>query len=305
MHTMPTQSKHSSELGTKIPAASSARFHSPPNQPGFHWVELIIVLCVLTLILAIVMPRLRHRFSAEATQDLIPAVYLANADRVKKLLDLGANPNVKLKGTLPLLHVAVERANPTIVEALLNAGARVNALDPNGATALHRASCLPTAHTVEVLLKHDAEHTIHNVEGGTALHKAAACGGIGAIELLIRAGANVESRDAFGRTPIYYSDDPITMVYLADLGADVEAKSRGGLTPLHEAVRNDSPKAARILLGLGAAVNPRADDEKTPLDILRFDSDHREALNTLLRDHGGVRGLSPIEELAQRPTVPD
>jgi len=93
------------------------------------------------------------------------------------------------------------------------------------------------------------------------------------------------------------------MVYLADLGANVNARSRLGFSPLHEAVRNESPHAARILLSLGARVNSRSDDEKTPLDILSFDSEHREELNTLLRKHGGVRGLSPIEELAQRPTA--
>ncbi|MDP6417824.1 MAG: ankyrin repeat domain-containing protein, partial [Gammaproteobacteria bacterium] len=75
-------------------------------------------------------------------------------------------------------------------------------------------------------------------------------------------------------------------------GADVNAKHRGELTPLHYVTGGGHSELAELLLANGADVNAKDLDNKTPLDwaIDRAIYSKWRKIAALLRKHGGKRG---------------
>jgi ankyrin repeat protein len=93
----------------------------------------------------------------------------------------------------------------------------------------------------------------------SGLHRAAARNDYPLIAHLVSEGANVNARDAYGRTPLHvatYLGKHEAIRALAKAGADLDAIERDRYTALGiAAVRNDVP-TLRLLLQLGA--NPSA-----------------------------------------------
>ena len=75
--------------------------------------------------------------------------------------------------------------------------------------------------------------------------------------------------------------------HLAD-GAEVNAKSSGGRTPLHWAAWHDRKEIVELLIAKGADVNAENNLHKTPLDMA-IGMDRTETAD-LLRKHGGKTG---------------
>jgi ankyrin repeat protein len=104
--------------------------------------------------------------------------------------------------------------------------------------------------------------------GDTALHIAASAYEPEIIRLLIANGAEVGAKNRRGAQPLHYAADGMPGAHswnppaqvaaiagLIELGADPNATDKGGVTPLHRAVRTRCAEAVRALLDLGA--NPR------------------------------------------------
>lgn len=81
---------------------------------------------------------------------------------------------------------------------------------------------------------------------------------------------------------------------IARTGALVNAKAKGGATPLHEAARNGHRATIEALLAGGAYVNAKTKDGSTPADYARRGMEttegsiapFQEAIE-LLKTHGG------------------
>ena len=69
-------------------------------------------------------------------------------------------------------------------------------------------------------------------------------------------------------------------------GADVNAKSKTGRTPLHNAATQGHKEIAELLIEKGADLNAKDNDDGTPLD---WAMQHPETA-ALLRKHGGKTG---------------
>jgi len=158
-------------------------------------------------------------------------VYYGDVAAIRFLLDRGA-PSGPLDTSATLAGAAFH-GHWRLCEFLLERGADANAADPDTAeTPLHSALCTADrdAHdlVVEVLLARGADpnRATHpgaetgcfmrdcRTKGETPLHRAAAFGGERTIDLLLAAGADRESRDANGETPLawgswYGRPDPI------------------------------------------------------------------------------------------------
>lgn len=93
------------------------------------------------------------------------------------------------------------------------------------------------------------------------------------VRLLVAKGANVNSKDNFGETPLFNSltfDKPDIAQFLLEKGALVGVKNAKGETPLHMAVGcnggdEESVKLVRLLLAKGADVNAASNAGETPL----------------------------------------
>ena len=109
--------------------------------------------------------------------------------------------------------------------------------------------------------------------GDTPLHLAAAGLRYDAARALLAAGTPVNAVNRRGATALHYACDPRPLSQtwdpaaqrrvielLVSAGAAVDQPDRGGVTPLHRAVRARSPAAVAALLSAGA--NPRAETNK-------------------------------------------
>ena len=85
---------------------------------------------------------------------------------------------------------------------------------------------------------------------------------------LIAAGADVDVRDAAGRTPLGEAialEQPVVAKYLVDAGADIEARTANGSRPLIEATKKGYGHLVSELLELGADVGSRDELGRTAL----------------------------------------
>ena len=121
-------------------------------------------------------------------------------------------------------------------------------------------------------------NAIRDSEGRTLLHISAWRGHQISSFALLSAGADVNARDAAGRTPLHALLDPVRplepdlkMMMLETLvlgGADPNARSNDGLSPLACAARSGDFAVAEYLLWQGAQVNPPGvPPEKLPLNL--------------------------------------
>lgn len=143
----------------------------------------------------------------------------------------------------PFLHESVTRINLKGVKGMLQEGA-----DPN-----------------------------YLLNGKYPLHKVTQKGHIAPqiAELLIKSGANPNTKDNYGNTPLHtisYHNRLKTAKVLLDAGANPNATNLNFQTPLYAAAKHISPRMASLLIRHGAKVNVTDSTLTTPLHIsVQFD----------------------------------
>lgn len=86
---------------------------------------------------------------------------------------------------------------------------------------------------------------------------------------LIAAGADVNSRNEVGETPLFFASrclDTNILVMLLKHGANVSATNINGQTVLHYLTYTDDTNVIKLLLGYGADPAQKDRDGKSPLD---------------------------------------
>ena len=141
---------------------------------------------------------------------LFKVVKRGNRSAVMLLLAVGANVNMtNSRGEMPLLE-AIAMEDTEMVQVLLNANADVATVQ-NNTTPLHVAAYHGNDRLVEILLAKNAPVNKHDSSSGaTPLHdacKRCTCHpyrcALGVIDMLVGHGADLESRNTHGRTPMY------------------------------------------------------------------------------------------------------
>ncbi len=142
------------------------------------------------------------RFHSGCHSPLSLAIESGHVERVRLLLDNGADVNTKVYNGFSLLHYSVLYANFEIAKLLIERGAFIDAVDDFGKTPLHWACsvrhCEPIA---ALLIEKGANPNVENEDGQTPLHIVAQREDKTLIDLLLKAGANPNAKDNRGRKP--------------------------------------------------------------------------------------------------------
>ncbi len=183
-----------------------------------------------------------------------------------------------------VLHAASERGNVKEVKRLLDAGADVNVKDMYGETPLHKAADAGYSAVADLLIKHGADIMAQDMDGRTPLHLAAANSPETA-RLLLKKGAKVRAKDKFGMTPLHLAagnDNVENVRMLVRAGAEVNDKKQCGITPLQAAAGHSGYTVLPVLLKLGADMTILSDDGYYAYEMIPGRGDEMFELRKLL-----------------------
>ncbi|RBA14089.1 hypothetical protein FPRO05_02881 [Fusarium proliferatum] len=186
------------------------------------------------------------------------------------LLEKGANVQYADICVQPLMH-ATDKGNEQCMRLMISSGANVAAADEEGQTALFYAtrSRMNPLNKVNLLLDHGADINSADNSGRTPLSRTAVFDAQ-ACELLLDRRADIDRADNNGRTPLSHAAGchPRAIKLLLDRGADVNAADNRGMTPLVYAVQSSTffgRGCVQLLLDGGAIPDTVDEAGKTAL----------------------------------------
>ena len=149
------------------------------------------------------------------------------------------------------LHWAALRGDLNALQALLLAGADRTAADLQGETPLHFAVSSGSLDCVELLLMGDARIHARNLRADSAMLIAAwAADNPAMIRLLVSAGGDVTCRNASGVSALQSAaclNHPKNIEAFLELGANVNSFDQNGDTPLFECIYYGCMKSLRVI----------------------------------------------------------
>ncbi|KAI9024126.1 ankyrin repeat-containing domain protein [Hyaloraphidium curvatum] len=208
------------------------------------------------------------------------AATLGNAAMVDMLLAAGADPESRTaEGMTPLLLAAQGNHLP-VCRLLVSKGADVEARGRDGRGAIHWFARQGDKEAVEWLVKEGkADTELRNKDGYTAVNTAAALGDLEMVKLLADLGANLESRNNAGHTPLLSAilllptkpgNLAVVEYLIKDTKANVNSEGEDGRTALHHACRLGELDITKMLVEDGAKVDSRNVAGFTPLNTASF-----------------------------------
>ena len=126
------------------------------------------------------------------------------------------------------------------------------------------------------------------------LLRAATQGDLQHVEELLAAGADVNAKSSSGETPLHnaaYSGNVALVELLLASGADVNAKDRSGVTPLHVAAQRGYREVAEVLLAHKASVDAKNNVGTAPLQFAAQEG-HKEVAQVLVAHKADVNAKS-------------
>mgnify|MGYP002827039394 CR=1 FL=1 len=144
---------------------------------------------------------------------------------------------------------------------------------------------------IEVVKHHLAAGADVNTKDDSGLTPLHYAGGKEIAEILIAEGADVNAGDQM--TPLHYAASEghkEVAELLISKGANVDAQSFVGMTPLREAANQGHDSIVELLVTKGADVNLKDSDGRTPLDNT-LKAFHKTKTVELLRKHGAKTSL--------------
>jgi len=182
-----------------------------------------------------------------------------------------------------ILHHAAECGNSDIIDELIRVyNVPVDIADRQGRTPLSEAVVEYMDSDITELLIVDFHADVNmkinrkwKSNGESLLHVAIDNQDYHTAEILLENGADPNAVTEYGITPLHYavqkdgSYDTIKKLIL--YGANVNSKNKYGTTPLHIAVKYGTVRRAKLLVGNGADVNAFDSQRHTPLHLAAND----------------------------------
>lgn len=234
---------------------------------------------------------------SDLDDELWNAVLASDPKRVALLLDKGADIDKRNRQGLAPIHGAARQRDSKMLTVLIDRGAKVDLRDRDGWTALTHAVYRNHVPSIEILAGAGADLE-DGAPGFTPLSIALSEGKFYAAKTLLDIGASA-NRPAGeeGLTPLMLvaslrqvdkradriSQGPsaveIAQVLIAK-GADVNATSTKGVTPLMVAAAFDNPPLIGMFVQAGADVSAKTPDGKTAIEIATLNG-NRAAIQQL------------------------
>ncbi len=170
---------------------------------------------------------------------------------------------------------AAANGNAEALDRLLQAGCDVTQPDKNGNRPLHAAATGGNEQCARILLSVGgllfADPQPRNRRGMTPAHMVSS---VDVLESLFECGAEMDSRDNNGRTPLFFAaaTDKVEAVnFLCEVmdsqGIELGQPDRRGDTPLHAAACNGATSSVLLLLQYGTPPDVRNSKGLRPIDL--------------------------------------
>lgn len=195
------------------------------------------------------------------------------------------------------LHLAVECRRPRIILFLLERGAAIDIANDQGLTPLQLAANMDNCEAISLLLQHCAQIEARSLAGPTALQYAAWKGHWIAFDLLLIGGADINVWNKQGETLLHeqarHSLNTSIVTKLLDQGANIEARTSQGYTPLQCAAISGNRTMFHLLLDRGAKIEIETAKGETILHLTPpANQGCLEILKTALNEGISVNAIS-------------
>jgi ankyrin repeat protein len=221
-------------------------------------------------------------------RNLHEAVRAGDIAVVQSVIESGANVNESDTWGTPLA-VAVSKGSDKIVRLLIDAGADIEGATSRGAGGehpLHLAATRTSAASIaKLLISRGAQLDARDAAGRTPLIAAVLADNVEVAEMLLAAGADLETVDShLGASPLSWAacwGRVRAVKFLVSKGAQINRRTGpDGDTPFHSAVWCKRFELIDYLVANGADVNARNNKGLTPLQRT-FNKKEKEFLRKL------------------------
>lgn len=210
---------------------------------------------------------------------------------------------------LSTLHTALCCGHEAIAKALLAKGASVDKTTRKGWTAVHFSAWSGDERLLALVHSYGADLDAKTNDGRTAMHIAAWRGRVEAVEYLLKQGKPVDVATSQHETLLHLAavqdHTELVRTLLSAWGADIEARTSKGFTPLHVAAKAGKAHTVKVLLEHGANREALTASGETPLKLAHRDG-HNEVVmilrNYRLQSAPGVSTPASPPQSLHQPT---
>jgi ankyrin repeat protein len=194
--------------------------------------------------------------------------------------------DLKPQGNTPLYYAALCGFTNLVEQLIIKYPQHVTATDGYYMTPAVAALAGRYFELAEVLHRRGSSVDPRGSYGNTPLHSAAFCRDLEMVRVLLNYNVDINAQSIFGRTPLSFAscgrrDDPRVARLLIERGANPNSQDSGGFTPLHDALENGMIEVARVLIEHDASVEVENDEGRTPLDMAS-EEEREEIIKILL-----------------------